>query len=781
MKFGYFDKDKKEYVITQPNTPLPWINYLGCEEYCALFSNTGGGYSFFVDPRDQRITRYRFDNVPFDRGGRYIYIRDNKTKKFWSPSWQPVMKNLEKYECRHGLGYSIISSRHADISTKTTYFVPLHDPVEIWKMEIKNEGRKTRDLSIFSFIEFCLWKAVEDMTNFQRTWNIGEAHCEGSTIWHMSEFREHKTILAFFNVNQKISSYDCQRKHFLGNYGYNSLENPEAVVQGKCSNSIAIGWAPIGSHCIPLKLKPGETKEITFILGVASRKEEGKKLISKYNKKANVEKEFKKLAVHWEENLSKFYAETPDEDMNVMLSTWHQYQCRTTFNWSRYASYYEAGIGRGMGFRDSNQDTLGFVHQLPEKVKDRIVDLASTQHEAGNAFHQYSPLTKKGEGGGASDDHLWLILSVASYIKETGNIKFLDKKVPYETGKTGTIFDHMDRAIKFSWKHVGPHKLPLSLRYDWNDCLNLKGKNKKAESVMVAEMFVLACREMVRMCELSKRGTLAKKYVDMADKMKERINNIAWDGDWYLRAFDDNKKPVGTKKDKGGKIHLESQPWAVMAGVATGERAKKCMDSVKKYLATEHGIALQFPAYKEYHKNLGGISGYPPGMKENAGIFCHPNPWAMIAETILGRGDRAFEYYKAILPAAKNDISDLRAVEPYVYCQVIAGPAHPDFGEGKNSWLTGTAAWNFVAASQYILGIRPDYKGLIVDPCIPKKWEKFTVRRTFRGAIYNIKVLNPNKVYKGVKELIIDGKKKSGNIVPVFNDGKEHNVIVVMG
>lgn len=781
MKFGHFDKEKREYVITKPNTPLPWINYLGCEEYCALFSNTAGGYSFFVDPRDQRILRYRYDNVPMDRGGRYIYVRDNGTGQFWSPSWQPVMKALDRYECRHGLGYSVITSSNFDIATRTTYFVPLHDPVEVWMMEIKNEGKRPRDISLFSYVEFCLWNAVEDMTNFQRTWNIGEAHCEGSTIWHLTEYREERDILAFFSVNAKISSYDCQRKKFLGNFGYNGLEKPEAVVKGKCGNSIAIGWAPIGSHCVPLRLKPGEKRTVIFVLGVDGRKEGAKKLILKYGSQKNVEKELKSLSVHWDENLSKFRAETPDDDMNLMVNVWNQYQCRTTFNWSRYASYYEAGIGRGMGFRDSNQDTLGFVHQLPEKVRDRIVDLASTQHEAGNAFHQYSPLTKQGTGGGASDDHLWLILAVASYIKETGDIKFLEKKVPYGSGKTGTMFDHMDRAVKFSLKHIGPHGLPLIYSYDWNDCLNLKGKNGEAESVMVAEMFLVACREMARMCELSKRAAPAKRYDQMANDMKDRINKVAWDGAWFLRAFDDAGKPVGTSKDEDGKIHLESQPWAIISGAAEGERAYKCMDSVRKMLSTEHGIVLQQPAYREYHKNLGMVSCYPMGLKENAGIFCHPNPWAMIAETMLGRGDQAFDYYKAILPSAKNDIAEVRAVEPYVYCQMVAGPDHPDFGEGKNSWLTGTAAWNFVAASQYILGIRPDYGGLIIDPCIPKKWQKFTVSRHFRGAHYNIKVLNPNKVSKGVREIIVDGKKKHGNVLPVFGDGKTHEVMVIMG
>lgn len=781
MKFGYFDNKNREYVITRPNTPLPWINYLGSEEYCALMSNTAGGYSFYVDPRDQRILRYRYDNVPFDRGGRYIYIRDNKSKDFYSPTWQPVMKELDSYECRHGMGYTVVSSLYDKIRTKISYLVPPKENLEIWMLEIKNESKKTRDLSIFSFVEFCLWNAVEDMTNFQRTWSIGEATCEGNIIYHLTEHREERNILAYFICSEKIDSFDTQRRDFLGNYGYNSLEKPDAVVKGKCSNSIAIGWAPVGSHCIKVKLKPRQEKTIIFVLGIAEKKSDAKMYRKKYKKKEAVLKELKNLAVYWDENLAKFKAETPDEDMNTMVNIWNQYQCRMTFNWSRYASYYEAGIGRGMGFRDSNQDTLGFVHQVPDKVKERIVDLASTQFERGDAYHQYSPLTKKGTGGGYSDDHLWLIFSVASYIKETGNIKFLEKMVPYDTGKSGKIYDHLERAIKFSWKHVGPHGLPLAYYADWNDCLNMKGKKGKAESVLVAEMFVAACNEMVRLAELSGRKTEARKYAKLAIEMSDRINKVAWGGAWYLRAFTDNRKPVGSSKNKEGKIYLETQPWAVISGVAPENKGIKTMNSVKKMLATEHGVILQQPAYQTYHPELGAVSAYPPGLKENAAIFCHPNPWAMIAECILGRGELAFEYYKAILPTAKNNIAEVRKTEPYVYCQMVAGRDHPDFGEGKNSWLTGTAAWNFVAASQYILGVRPDYKGLLIDPCIPKKWEKFTVSRHFRGARYNITVLNPNKVYKGVKEIIVDGRKISSNILPVFGDGKEHSVVVVMG
>ena len=778
-KYGYFDQENKEFVITRPDTPLPWINYLGSENYCALISNTAGGYSFYRDPKERRITRYRYNNVPMDRGGRYIYVRDNKTEDFWSASWQPVMKS-NKYECRHGLGYTVISSEYAGVSTKTTYFVPLGENLEIWMLEVKSA--KARDLSIFPFVEFCLWDALNDMTDYQYNLNIGQTDYKNGIIYHLSRYRVSHDVVGYLAcTNAAPKGFDTQRQNFMGSYG--DFSAPRAVVEGKMENSIACGWAPVGSLMLPLKLKAGETKTLIFVLGFSEEINQPPQKVKKFSHRKAVEKELKKLKEHWEENLDQFSVRTPDPELDLMVNTWNQYQCRTTFNWSRSASYYESGIGRGMGFRDSNQDTLGFVHMIPEKVKGRIKDLAATQLPDGSAYHQYSPLTKKANPSDHKygDDHLWLIFSAAAYVKETGDVKFIRESVPFAGGEKATFYDHLERAIEFSAKHLGPHGLPLIFFADWNDCLNLDQGKKKAESVMIAQMLVAAATEMVRLSELIGKKKAAKTYQTLAQKIKDAINKTAWDGNWYLRAFTDDKEPVGSSSCEEGKIYLEPQAWAVISGVADRERGRECLNSVKRLLATEHGIMILTPPYSEFHYQLGSIGVYPPGLKENGAIFCHPNPWVMIAECMLGRGDQAYEYYRAILPAARNEIADVHKTEPYVYCQMIAGKAHQDFGEGKNSWLTGSASWNFVAVSQYILGIRPEYGGLLIDPCIPKEWKGFSVKRHFRGSDYYITVRNPYGVSRGVKSVILDGKKPASNLILSGKPGKEHHIEVIMG
>lgn len=783
MKYGCFDKENKEYVITQPDTPLPWINYLGAEEYCALISNTAGGYSFYKDPKERRLLRYRYNNVPQDRGGRYLYIRDNENRDYWSVSWQPVLKNLEKYkyECRHGLGYTVISSEYSGISIKTTYFVPLGENLEIWMTEVKNPGKENRDLSLFSFVEFCLWDALNDMTDYQYNLNIGQTEVKDNIICHLSRYRVEKNLVGYFAcANAKPKGFDTQRKDFMGNYG--DWSAPRAVVEGKMHNSLACGWAPVGAQMFNLKLKPGQTKTFIFVLGFTEDIKEPPKKIEKFNTPETIEKELAKLKKYWEANLNKFSVQSEDPELDLMVNTWNQYQCLTTFNWSRSASYYESGIGRGMGFRDSNQDTLGFVHMIPEKVKERIIDLASNQFEDGSAYHQYSPLTKKGNGSGYSDDHLWLLVSVPAYVKETGDLRFLETEVPYVGGEKGTIYEHLARAINFTLTHCGPHQLPKIYFADWNDCLNLTHGKEKAESVMVAQMAVYGAREMARMAELINKKADVKKHNDIAEDLQKRINKKAWDGNWYLRAFDEDEEPMGSAKNKEGQIYLETQAWGVISSTADKGRALKCMESVRKHLFTRHGIMLMSPPYSTFIPKYGSIGVYPPGLKENGAIFCHPNPWAMIAECILGRGDIAYEYYKAIQPAARNEIADLHKTEPYVYCQMIAGKPHPDFGEGKNSWLTGSACWNFVAASQWILGIRPDYHGLLIDPCIPKSWKGFQVKRIFRGSTYYITVRNEGQVSKGIKSITLDNKRLPSNLIPPDKArGKEHHVEVIIG
>ncbi|MCQ9207195.1 MAG: glycosyl transferase [Omnitrophica bacterium] len=781
-EYGHFDEKNREFVITRPDTPTPWINYLGCEEYCVLMSNTAGGYSFHRDPRDKRITRFRYNNVPVDRPGKYIYLRDEKTGEYWSATWQPVMKAKNyKYECRHGLGYTKIKSQYRGIATETLYFVPLGENLEFWALKIQNNTKKKRKLKIFTYVEFCLWHAEMDMSDFQYSLNIAKANFEKNTIFHETGYAPsaNRFDLSFFACNKKASGYDCDRESFIG--PYRSESNPLAVERGRPFNSFASGGNPIASLSLEVTLDPGKAEDVVFMLGVSESKAEANNLIKKYEDVSNVSKKFEELKAYWEECLGHYEAHTPDSDVNLMVNTWNQYQCRTTFNWSRSASYYEAGIGRGMGFRDSNQDTLGVVHTIPARVKTRLAELASNQFKNGSSYHKFFPLTKTGEKGGYSDDPLWLILAVGGYIKETKDFAFLDEEIKYVDGGSGTMYEHLKGAIDFVESEKGPNGFTLMRFADWNDCLNLGADNERAETTWVPELHYLAINEFVKLTEFSKKAEDTKKYVAMAKKVKDNFNNKAWDGKWYMRGTDKFGNPVGSEKNSKGKIYLNTQAWAVMSGIADGEKAKACMDMVKDHLDTEHGIMLLAPAYTEFDPILGAITTFAPGLKENGGIFCHSNPWAMIAETILGRGDRAFEYYKKILPPLKNKIADIHMTECYIYSQFITGRDNPHFGRARNSWLTGTAAWNMVAISQYILGIRPDYEGLKVDPCIPRKWKGFKIRRKFRNAVYEIEIKNPKGISKGINSLSVDGKSVKGNIIPDYADGKTHKVEAVLG
>ena len=781
MKYGYFDDANREYVINRPDTPLPWINYLGVDVYCGLMSNTAGGYSFYKDAAHRRILRYRYNNVPSDRPGRYIYIRDNEKEDYWSASWQPTNKDLKKYkyECRHGLSYTKIKAEYAGIESETSYFVPVGEANEIWRIKVKNNSNKPRKLSLFTYVEFCLWDAMNDMTDYQYNLNIGKTEFKNNAMYHMTLYNMHKSNFAYFWSDKKVSSYDGVRQDFVG--PYRSEADPIAVEKGKCSNKLACGWAPFGGLQVNVSLKAKEEKEVTFVLGYCDKMGEEEKIFAKYSKKGSVDAELKTLAAYWENNLNKYHAETPDKNINSMVNIWNQYQCMTTFNWSRSASYYEAGGERGMGFRDSNQDTLGFAHQIPSKVRERLIDIASVQFPEGRAHHGYSPLTKKGSREGYGDDHLWLVQAVSNYIKESGDMNFLNELVPFTDGTKAKMYEHLQKAIQYSWDNIGWNGLPKAGFADWNDCLNLSGPKGMGVSVMIACQFVLGANLLSELAEKSGRVLDVDKYKEMAVEMKNRINDKCWDGEWYMRAFDDDGKPVGTNKSKEGKIWLEPNTWAILSGVAEGERAATTLASIKKHLYTKYGIVLFQPAFTEYHPELGYVSVFPAGLKENAAIFCHTNPWAMCAEAMTGNGDQAFNYWETIAPAANNDIAQIHWTEPYVYSQMIAGRDHKDFGQAKNSWLTGTAAWNFVAASQYILGIRPDFDGLVIDPCIPKKWKGFNVKRVWRDVTYNISVKNPEGISRGVAEVKVDGKIISGNMVPAFKDKKEHNIEVRMG
>jgi cellobiose phosphorylase len=781
-KYGYFDRRNREFVITRPDTPTPWINYLGAEEYCALMSNTAGGYSFHRDPRDRRITRFRYNNIPPDRPGRYIYVRDQENGTYWSATWQPVVQAKRyRYECRHGLGYTKILSESQGIATETTYFVPLQENVEFWVAKVRNTSKKTRKLTLFTYAEFCLWHAEMDMTDFQYTLNIAKAELDGNIIFHETEYAPdaQRFNLSFFASSKKPSGYDCDREAFIG--PYRSEADPRAVTEGRSFNSFSSGGNPIASMAIDLSLDPGQEKDVVFILGVADRKSQARAIAKKYKSVTAVIKKLGELKRYWEASLGTYQVKTPDADVDIMVNTWNQYQCRTTFNWSRFASYYEAGIGRGMGFRDSNQDTLGVVHSIPKRVKERIKELAANQFKNGSSYHKFFPLTKTGEKGGYSDDPLWLILAVAGYIKETGDRAFLNERVSYIDGGKGIMYEHLKRAIDFVWSERGEKGFTLMRFADWNDCLNLGTDNERAETTWVPELHYLAIREFLRLADLQEKESDMKKYAALGEKIKRNFNKRAWDGAWFIRGIDKNGKAVGSKRNKKGKIYLNTQAWAVMSGIADEKRSFTCMDMVKKHLDSKYGVMLMAPAYSAFDPILGAITTFAPGLKENGGIFCHSNPWAMIAETILGRGDRAFEYYKKILPPVKNRIADTHQTECYVYSQFITGKDNPHFGRARNSWLTGTAAWNMVAISQYILGIRPEHAGLMVNPCIPRAWKRFTVKRKFRNAAYVIEVRNPKRVSRGVQSLIVDGKRVAGNIIPDFGDKKTHRVEAVLG
>jgi cellobiose phosphorylase len=809
MQYGHFDDTAREYVITRPDTPLPWINYLGCQAYFGLISNTAGGYSFYRDARLRRITRYRYNNVPFDFGGRYIYLRDNDSGEFWSPSWQPTRSDIEDYSCRHGLGYSIIGSSYLGIEARTRYFVPLDENLEIWQLTVTNYRPAAADLSVFSSIEFCLWDAQDDATNFQRNFSTGEVEVEDGVIYHKTEYRERRDHFAYFACSAPLAGFDTQREAFLG--PYRGWDSPVVVERGVSAGSIAHGWAPIGSHHVKLALAPGETRQIVFVLGYHENPRDAKfdppdsltidkrtvkPVIAAHLDPAAADAAFEALRAYWDSLLAICQVSTPNLHTNRMVNIWNAYQCMATFNMSRSASFYESGIGRGLGFRDSNQDLLGFVHMVPPRARERILDLAATQLPSGGAYHQYQPLTKRGNndvGGGFNDDPHWLIVGVAAYLKETGDWSILDEPVAYDNqpGSEQPLYDHLRRSFRYTLARLGPHGLPLIGRADWNDCLNLNcfsetpgesfqtttnREGGAAESVFIAALFVLAGRELAVIAEHSGLADEARDYLAQVDAMELAVRRDGWDGEWFLRAYDYFGNKVGSRECDEGRIFIETQGFCVLAGIGLEDGlARRALDSVRTHLATEHGIMLQQPAYSHYQLQLGEISSYPPGYKENAGIFCHNNPWVMIAEARAGDGDAAHDYYLRINPSAREPISDLHRCEPYVYAQMIAGRDAPSYGEANNSWLTGTAAWNYYAITQWILGLRPTYDGLEIAPVLPADWQSVEATRIFRGVTYRISIrrAGPGRSVS----LSVDGAPVEGNIVPPPAAGRKEVLV----
>ena len=811
MQFGFFDDHRREYVITSPRTPLPWINYLGSEDFFALVSNTAGGYCFYRDARLRRLTRYRYNNCPLDQEGFHIYIKDGNT--VWNPGWQPTKTQLDRYTCRHGLGYSVIEGQKNGVSAAQTLLVPQGDSCLLIRLTLKNETAAEKTLDVFPYVEFCLWDAMDDSSNFQRNFSIGEVELEPNAIYHKTEYRERRNHYAVFWSNRSYDGFDTARDAFVGVYGSPAL--PEAVQNGRCTGSVAHGWAPVGAMQFHLTLAPGEEQTLLLGLGYIENPEDEKfsapgiinksrarTMIEKYRTNEQFDAAMDALVTYWDGLLSNYHAETGDEKVDRMINIWNQYQCMVTFNMSRSASYFESGMGRGMGFRDSCQDLLGFVHIIPERARERILDIAATQFPDGSAYHQYQPLTKKGNlavGSGFNDDPLWLIAGVDAYLRETGDWSILDESVTFDCDEKNAapLMEHLRRSFRYTITHLGPHKLPLIGRADWNDCLNLNcfsahpgesfqitgpSEGPVAESVFIAGMFVKYGRAYAGILRHLGLAEEAASADEAAAEMEKTVLDAGWDGAWFRRAYDAFGKPVGSRDCAEGQIFIEPQGMCVMAGIGkeTGE-AEKALESVQDRLDSKFGIVLHQPAYTKYYLNLGEISSYPPGYKENAGIFCHNNPWITCAEAVLGHGARAFETYRKICPAYLEPVSDIHRTEPYVYSQMVAGKDAPTFGEAKNSWLTGTAAWTFVSISQAILGVQPELDGLRIDPCIPPEWKTIRLTRGFRGAEYRIVIENPYGAEHGVRALYVNGTRQDGNLIAPAEPGSIVSVRVVMG
>ena len=812
MQYGYFDDAHREYVIETPRTPLPWINYLGSEAFFALVSNTAGGYCFYKDARLRRITRYRYNNSPLDSDGFHVYLRDGDGT-VWNPGWQPTQTELTGYTCRHGLGYTTIEGKLGSIASTQEMLVPQGDNCLLLRLTVKNEGDIPKKITVFPYVEFCLWDAMDDSSNFQRNFSTGEVEVTDRAIYHKTEYRERRDHYAFLWSSIPFDGFDTARDAFVGVYG--GPQMPQAVKNGKCTGSLAHGWAPVGAMEFDLELAPGQSRSILLGLGYIENPQAEKftapgvinktradAMMARYAAPDAFDRAKETLKAQWTQLLSNYSACTGDEKVDRMVNIWNQYQCMVTFNMSRSASYFESGMGRGMGFRDSCQDLLGFVHMIPEKARERLLDIAATQFPDGSAYHQYQPLTKKGNlavGSGFNDDPLWLVAGTDAYLRETGDYSILEEQVPFDNDESlaAPFLEHLRRSVNYTMTHLGPHKLPLIGRADWNDCLNLNcfsahpgesfqitgpSEGPVAESVFIGGMFVKYGTAYARLCIHLGLVDEAAKVTAAVEEMNAACLSVGWDGAWFRRAYDAYGAPIGSKECKEGQIFIEPQGMCVMAGIGKQSgQALKAMQSVEERLDTKYGIVLLQPAYTEYYLNLGEISSYPPGYKENAGIFCHNNPWVVCAEAEIGRGDRAFQVYARTCPAYTEAISEIHRTEPYVYSQMIAGKDAPSFGEAKNSWLTGTAAWTFLSISQAILGVQPTLDGLSVDPCIPSAWKEYTVHRKYRGADYDITVKNPNAVQKGVASVTVDGRPITGNILPIAPKGAKVTVEVTMG
>ncbi len=809
MTYGCFDDRSREYIIIRPDTPWPWINYLGSDDFFSLISNSGGGYSFYKDARLRRLTRYRYNDVPLDSNGRLFYIKDGET--VWSPGWRPTRTPLDSYECHHGMGYTRLRSRKDGVEADVLFFVPVEADCEVQRVVLRNTTAKVKSLELFALTEFCLWNALDDMTNFQRNLSTGEVEIDtGSTesvIYHVTEYRERRNHYSFYSVNAPVTGFETDRSGFTGTYG--GYELPEAVQRGELEGGRASGWSPVAAFHLDIELSPREEKSFIFMLGYVENPDERKwespgrvnreraaSLRARFDTDGKVTAALAALRARWDDLLGRFTVVSGDEKLDRMVNTWNQYQCMVTCNMARSASYFESGIGRGIGFRDTSQDLLGCVHQVPDRVRQRLFDVASTQFEDGGAWHQYQPLTKRGNadvGGGFNDDPLWLILGVAGYLKETGDWGFLDEQVPFdnEPSNTASLFEHLTRSFDHVVRNLGPHGLPLIGRADWNDCLNLNcfstdpnesfqtttsRDGRTAESVLIAGMFVLIGSDYAEICRRTDRAAEAARAEEVVERMRAAVLEHGWDGEWFLRAYDHAGGRIGSRECQDGQIFIESNAFCAMAGIGAEKGLPRtALDSVHARLSTPHGIVILDPPYRSYHLELGEVSSYPPGYKENGGVFCHNNPWIMIAECIAGRPEQAFEYYRTISPACREVMQDLHRMEPYVYSQMIAGKASPRHGEAKNSWLTGTAAWNFIAVSQWILGVRPDFDGLRIEPCLPASFTDVRITRVFRGCTFRIRVTRTRRA--GGQRILVNGAPHAGSVVAPGAPGTELDVV----
>jgi cellobiose phosphorylase len=787
-RYGYFDPAAREYVVTRPDTPTPWINYLGAGRYGGIVSNTGGGFSFDRDPRNRRVSRYRYNGVPVDQPGRYVYLRDQDTGEYWAATWQPVRADLDHYECRHGTAYTTITTVRAGIRAQVRYFVPPTPaddpcPTEVWVLRLRNESDRPRTLRTFSYVEFGYFDAVVDQQNLDWGGHIVGSRYDADAQAVLVGVKFSPTT-SFFASDLPPIGFDGDRETFIGRY--RDLSDPVVVAEGEPTSTGSPRGNSIGSLCHEVTIEPGREVRLTYVMGITDTPEAIAAVVGGYRDPAAVDAAFDALLADWDGYLSAMTVRTPDADTDAMLNVWNPVQCRTTLYWSRFVSGYETGLGRGMGTRDSGQDTLGTVHAVPGHARGMLTKIWEMQFADGHAWHQFYPLTGQGGPGHSSeipewpqwysDDHLWLVIAVCAYLRETGDYGYLDQVVGYTDGGSDPVWDHMLRAVRFTTGHLGPHGLPRAGFSDWDDTLNVDHGSGYAESVWCGMQFCRALADLADLADHLGRAEDAERFRTGYRQMAEAVNTHAWDGAWYVRAFDDEGKPIGVASEPVHQINLNPQTWSVFAGVAPRERAERAMRSVREHLATPFGVSLLWPPYDGGDRRVQGTATFPPGAKENGGIFCHANTWVIIAAAMLGWNDEAYDWYRRILPLARTD-SDRFAVEPYVYCQNICGPAHPQFGMGRNAWLTGTASWTYVAGTQWLLGIRPEHAGLRIAPAIPTTWPGFTATRMFRGTRYEISVRREGD---GVSaSLVVDGRPVDGDLVPLPPEGTATVVVAV--